>query len=102
MAPSVRELARQDDGVDAVILDVMLPQKDGWGVIESARACLARLDDTRDTLQTRALTSFLGYTTYKMSFATREGLLPAIGLLPVDAELHRSAELQYRASPRIT
>jgi len=25
--------------------------------------------------------SFLGYTTYKMSFATREGLLPAIGLL---------------------
>jgi Ni/Fe-hydrogenase subunit HybB-like protein len=25
--------------------------------------------------------SFLGYTTYKMEFATREGLLPAIGLL---------------------
>src|SRR3954466_16418229 len=25
--------------------------------------------------------SFLGYTTYKMAFATREGLLPAIGLL---------------------
>ena len=25
--------------------------------------------------------SFLGYTTYKMSFATREGLLPAVGLV---------------------
>jgi Ni/Fe-hydrogenase subunit HybB-like protein len=25
--------------------------------------------------------SFLGYTTYKMEFATREGLLPAIGLM---------------------
>ena len=25
--------------------------------------------------------SFLGYTTYKMGFATREGLLPAVGLL---------------------
>jgi Ni/Fe-hydrogenase subunit HybB-like protein len=25
--------------------------------------------------------SFLGYTTYKMQFATREGLLPAVGLL---------------------
>ena len=25
--------------------------------------------------------SFLGYTTYKMAFATREGLLPAVGLL---------------------
>ncbi len=25
--------------------------------------------------------SFLGYTTYKMAFATREGLLPAILLL---------------------
>jgi Ni/Fe-hydrogenase subunit HybB-like protein len=25
--------------------------------------------------------SFLGYTTYKMGFATREGLLPAIGML---------------------
>ena len=25
--------------------------------------------------------SFLGYTTYKMAFATREGLLPAIGLM---------------------
>jgi predicted membrane protein len=25
--------------------------------------------------------SFLGYTTYKMGFATREGLLPAIALL---------------------
>jgi predicted membrane protein len=25
--------------------------------------------------------SFLGYTTYKMSFATREGLLPALVLL---------------------
>ena len=25
--------------------------------------------------------SFLGYTTYKMAFATREGLLPAIALL---------------------
>jgi ABC-type glycerol-3-phosphate transport system permease component len=25
--------------------------------------------------------SFLGYTTYKMSFATREGLLPALILL---------------------
>jgi predicted membrane protein len=25
--------------------------------------------------------SFLGYTTYKMSFATREGLLPALALL---------------------
>jgi hypothetical protein len=25
--------------------------------------------------------SFLGYTTYKMSFATREGLLPAVVLM---------------------
>ena len=25
--------------------------------------------------------SFLGYTTYKMQFATREGLLPAVALL---------------------
>jgi predicted membrane protein len=25
--------------------------------------------------------SFLGYTTYKMEFATREGLLPAIALM---------------------
>jgi predicted membrane protein len=25
--------------------------------------------------------SFLGYTTYKMAFATREGLLPALALL---------------------
>jgi Ni/Fe-hydrogenase subunit HybB-like protein len=25
--------------------------------------------------------SFLGYTTYKMEFATREGLLPAVGLM---------------------
>jgi Ni/Fe-hydrogenase subunit HybB-like protein len=25
--------------------------------------------------------SFLGYTTYKMGFATREGLLPSIGLM---------------------
>jgi predicted membrane protein len=25
--------------------------------------------------------SFLGYTTYKMSFATREGLLPAVALM---------------------
>jgi predicted membrane protein len=25
--------------------------------------------------------SFLGYTTYKMAFATREGLLPAVGLM---------------------
>jgi hypothetical protein len=25
--------------------------------------------------------SFLGYTTYKMSFATREGLLPAVILM---------------------
>jgi predicted membrane protein len=25
--------------------------------------------------------SFLGYTTYKMAFATKEGLLPAVGLL---------------------
>jgi Ni/Fe-hydrogenase subunit HybB-like protein len=25
--------------------------------------------------------SFLGYTTYKLDFATREGLLPAIGVM---------------------
>jgi hypothetical protein len=25
--------------------------------------------------------SFLGYTTYKMGFATREGLLPAVALM---------------------